>query len=191
MPLNALAVDGYNAAISDQAFGTVDTRCKNVNGPTLVMATGQANALGCSNSGLENCVCGYETGQGYWQSGDIAGTLRAEGENRPSRPSNIICRKPENGGNGNGFSEELAYTQNTTGTMGVSVNTFVRRLLPVECERLMGFPSNWTRIVWKGKSEEECPDSHRYKACGNSMCVNVMRWIGMRIEQVERKMKND
>ena len=59
---------------------------------------------------------------------------------------------------------------------------FVRRLLPVEYERLMGFPDNWTRIVWKGKPEERCPDSHRYKACGNSMCVNVMRWIGMRID---------
>lgn len=31
----------------------------------------------------------------------------------------------------------------------------------------------------------ECPDRHRYKACGNSMCVNVMRWIGKRIQQVE------
>ena len=64
----------------------------------------------------------------------------------------------------------------------------VRRLLVVECERLMAFPDNWTRIPWKGKPAEECPDSPRYKACGNSMCVNVMRWIGMRIELVERKM---
>lgn len=66
--------------------------------------------------------------------------------------------------------------------------TAVRRLLPVECERLMGFPDNWTRIPWRGKPEEQCPDSPRYVACGNSMCVNVMRWIGMRIEYVERKM---
>lgn len=65
----------------------------------------------------------------------------------------------------------------------------VRRLLPVECERLMGFPDNWTRIPWRGKPAEQCPDSQRYKACGNSMCVNVMRWIGMRIEKVERRMK--
>ena len=71
-----------------------------------------------------------------------------------------------------------------------SINT-VRRLLPVECERLMGFPDNHTRIPWNGKSEEECPDSPRYKACGNSMCVNVMRWIGMRIENLERRMKGN
>ena len=65
----------------------------------------------------------------------------------------------------------------------------VRRLTPRECERLMGFPDDWTRIRWRGKPAEECPDSPRYKACGNSMCMNVMRWIGMRIENVERKMK--
>lgn len=65
----------------------------------------------------------------------------------------------------------------------------VRRLLPIETERLMGFPDNHTRIPWRGKSAEDCPDSPRYKACGNSMCVNVMRWIGMRIENVERRMK--
>ncbi len=68
-------------------------------------------------------------------------------------------------------------------------DAFVRRLLPVEYERLMGFPDNWTRIPWRSKPEEECPDSHRYNACGNSMCVNVMRWIGMRIELTERKLK--
>ena len=65
----------------------------------------------------------------------------------------------------------------------------VRRLLPIETERLMGFPDNHTRIPWRGKPEEKCPDGHRYKACGNSMCVNVMRWIGLRIENVERRMK--
>lgn len=63
----------------------------------------------------------------------------------------------------------------------------VRRLTPRECERLMGFPDDWTCIAWRGKPPEECPDSPRYKACGNSMCVNVMRWIGRRIETVERE----
>lgn len=102
---------------------------------------------------------------------------------------NIIGRQVQNGGNGIGAQEELAYTQNTSGVMGVANHATVRRLLPVECERLMGFPDNWTRIPWKGKPEEDCPDSPRYKACGNSMCVNVMRWIGLRIENVERKME--
>lgn len=71
------------------------------------------------------------------------------------------------------------------------VSARVRRLLPIECERLMGFPEDYTKIPYRGKPQENCPDSPRYRACGNSMCVNVMRWIGMRIEMVERKRKND
>ena len=58
----------------------------------------------------------------------------------------------------------------------------VRRLLPVECERLQGFPDDWTKIPWNGKNIEDCPDSPRYKAVGNSMGVNVMRWLGHRLQ---------
>ena len=59
----------------------------------------------------------------------------------------------------------------------------VRRLTPVECERLQGFPDNYTNIPWRKK--EESPDGPRYKALGNSMAVPVMKWIGQRIQQVE------
>ncbi len=61
----------------------------------------------------------------------------------------------------------------------------VRRLTPTECERLQGFPDGWTAIPWKGKPASECPDGPRYRALGNSMAVNVMRWIGRRIEMVD------
>lgn len=54
----------------------------------------------------------------------------------------------------------------------------VRRLTPIECERLQGFPDNHTLIGWRGKDADECPDGPRYKAIGNSMAVPVMRWIG-------------
>ncbi|ENR6322690.1 Dam family site-specific DNA-(adenine-N6)-methyltransferase [Enterobacter kobei] len=57
----------------------------------------------------------------------------------------------------------------------------VRRLTPIECERLQGFPDNHTLIGWRGKNADECPDGPRYKAIGNSMAVPVMRWIGERI----------
>src|SRR5690606_34631182 len=60
----------------------------------------------------------------------------------------------------------------------------VRRLTPRECERLQGFPDDYTLIPWRGKPAELCPDGPRYKALGNSMAVPVMRWIGERIEQV-------
>ena len=57
----------------------------------------------------------------------------------------------------------------------------VRRLTPVECERLQGFPDNHTQISWRGKDAADCPDGPRYCAIGNSMAVPVMRWIGERI----------
>lgn len=63
----------------------------------------------------------------------------------------------------------------------VSTDARVRRLTPVECERLQGFPDDWTKIRHRGKPEESCPDSPRYKAIGNSWAVPVVRWIGERI----------
>ena len=61
---------------------------------------------------------------------------------------------------------------------------YIRRLTPLECERLQGFPDYWTRIAWRGKPAEQCPDSLRYKAIGNSMAAPVMRWIGERIKGI-------
>jgi DNA (cytosine-5)-methyltransferase 1 len=63
----------------------------------------------------------------------------------------------------------------------------VRRLTPEECEKLQGFEPGHSRIPWKSKPETECPDGPRYKACGNSMAVPCMRWIGNRIAQHEAK----
>jgi len=60
----------------------------------------------------------------------------------------------------------------------------VRRLTPVECERLQGFPDDHTNIPWRKK--DESPDGPRYKAMGNSMAVPVMKWIGQQIEMVEK-----
>lgn len=57
----------------------------------------------------------------------------------------------------------------------------VRRLTPVECERLMGFPDSYTAIPWRGKPADQCPDGPRYKALGNSWAVPCVRWIGRRI----------
>ncbi len=71
----------------------------------------------------------------------------------------------------------------------VTSSMTVRRLTPVECEFLMDFPRNYTLIPWRGKPAELCPDGPRYRALGNSMVVNVMRWIGERIETVEGILK--
>jgi DNA (cytosine-5)-methyltransferase 1 len=58
----------------------------------------------------------------------------------------------------------------------------LRYLVPVECERLQGFPDDWTNVPWRGKPT--APDTLRYKAIGNAMAVPVMRWLGVRIKRV-------
>nr|WP_075211252.1 phage N-6-adenine-methyltransferase [Klebsiella michiganensis] len=78
---------------------------------------------------------------------------------------------------------ELAHTlgRNHGQENAISNGVQVRRVMPVECERLQGFPDNHTLISWRGKEATECPDGPRYRAIGNSMAVPVMRWIGERI----------
>ena len=164
---------------------------------------------------------------------------------------NTIGRQPQNGGNGDGFTEGgPMYTLNATGVHGVAqpiafepgklkrlgygdaepglsptlradagdnqlavaqpvaptltasndpsrspqsteitnqvaavhaASMAVRRLTPVECERLQGFPDNYTNIPWR--KADQSPDGPRYKALGNSWAVPVVRWIGERIER--------
>lgn len=101
---------------------------------------------------------------------------------------NTIGRKPENGGNGDGFKVNgPMYTLNCSGVHGVAHSMQVRRLTPVECERLQGFPDNYTSIPWRKKSASECPDGPRYKALGNSWAVPVVAWIGKRINKELKK----
>ena len=90
-------------------------------------------------------------------------------------------------------NEEVSGTLQAKANGGYSLNYVnpvmrcgvVRRLTPRECERLMGMPDDWTKVPYRGKPAEECPDTPRYKAIGNSMAVNVMRWIGVRIQEEE------
>lgn len=81
------------------------------------------------------------------------------------------------------FSPCVAYDPNAVSTPG---SMQVRRLTPEECEALQGFPRGYTAIPYRGKPASAAPDTGRYKALGNSMAVNVMRWIGERIDRVHR-----
>jgi DNA (cytosine-5)-methyltransferase 1 len=82
--------------------------------------------------------------------------------------------------NGIGYAEEQSPMLDTRPESNAVVQAMqVRRLTPVECERLQGFPDGYTNIPWRGKPES--PDGPRYKALGNSWAVPVVRWIGERI----------
>lgn len=84
--------------------------------------------------------------------------------------------------NGMRITENASYTLTASTVHGIPVRGFVRRLMPIECERLQGFPDDWTKI--EKKPGTPYADSHRYKAIGNSMAVPVIHWIGQRILKV-------
>ena len=85
-------------------------------------------------------------------------------------------------GLGIGNAGDPSYTIDTTGAQGVGHKMRMRSLTPLECERLMGFRDGYTDIPKKTKRKV---DGNRYKALGNSIAVNTLRWIGRRIELVD------
>lgn len=195
-------------------------------------------------------LAAHETGQGFWQPGDVAGTLRAEGENRPSRPSNIMvfaqnqegevrCGETvgtlnqnanasgrntpmiafqgagtnmnigeigtlkQNCGNASAGAPMIAFPARMSGTQcaasenvspaltsknptAIATRWIVRRLTPRECERLQGFPDDYTLVPHRGKPAKDGP---RYKALGNSWATPCARWIGQRIQEVDEIME--
>lgn len=184
--------DGYNQTLTgdvSKSLGNAATDSDHV----YSIGNGQANSLQTENELAQTLNTMHDQQAIVSQYGDVAGTLEARHDSSPcaDRGQNIVCYDARGNGDGETANTMPGDHQSriTDYTALVKEHLSVRRLMPVECERLMGFPDNWTRIPWKGKPEEECPDGPRYRACGNSMCVNVMRWIGMRIELVERKMK--
>ena len=100
----------------------------------------------------------------------------------------VAVRTANTGANGHGLAHEVTHTLDRAQGQAVIAAMQVRRLTPVECERLQGFPDNYTAIPWRGKDVDNCPDGPRYKALGNSWAVPVVRWIGNRI-QTEIKCK--
>ena len=82
-----------------------------------------------------------------------------------------------------------ASTMSSSSRMHVAQPWATRRLTPRECERLQGFPDDFTAIPWRKKPAGQCPDGPRYKALGNSWAVNCAEWIGERIAMVNSIMK--
>ena len=121
------------------------------------------------------------------QYGSIAGSLTARHDSSPcaDRGANVIAQPISF--HVDAMPDQMNFSTDTTASLtcsqhaGISQAMAVRRLTPVECERLQGFPDNYTNIPWRKK--EKSPDGPRYKALGNSMAVPVMHWIGQRIKK--------
>ncbi|MIV19105.1 Dam family site-specific DNA-(adenine-N6)-methyltransferase [Salmonella enterica] len=153
-----------------------------------------AHTLG-RNHGQENaCIAFSYKDNGADATVDMSPTLRAGNHDTSHANSGqppAICiqhasigRHDAAGPQGKGYQEDVAFTQDSRASADVvQFGIQVRRLTPIECERLQGFPDNHTQIPWRGKAAADCPDGPRYKAIGNSMAVPVMRWIGERIAE--------
>lgn len=152
-----------------------------------------AHTLG-RNHGQENaCIAFSYKDNGADATADLSPTIRAGNQdtshaNSGQPPAIAYAFKAGQGSKagGIGYAKEQSPTltsasSGTNLTPAVIHGVAVRRLTPVECERLQGFPDNHTLISWRGKDAADCPDGQRYKAIGNSMAVPVMRWIGERI----------
>lgn len=150
----------------------------------------QAHTLG-RNNGMENALLAFSCKDHGANAGSLAPTLRAmgHGASHPNAGGQVAVR----------ITGEITHTLKAEGFDAsedgtgrgqpmVQGGAGVRRLTPRECEWLQGFPGDHTRIPYRGKPADECPDGPRYKAIGNSKAVFVVRWIGRRIEhQLARK----
>jgi DNA (cytosine-5)-methyltransferase 1 len=118
----------------------------------------------------------------------------------------VAVRTAQTGANGHGVADDVAHTLDSSASQAVGIipTSLVRRLTPLECERLQGFPDGWTDIkVRKGKRVKvrskggrittrfvptgervKAKDSARYRALGNAVAVVCTAWLGMRIRLV-------
>ena len=133
---------------------------------------------------------GTQTSLGYDPEAGICGTIQAD--QTPAVAFGIGPDAVDRSGEGaagnaaerSGLNivEGLQPTLRARSNNSVATASAVRRLTPLECERLQGFPDGYTAIPYRRKPASDGP---RYKALGNSMAVNVVRWIGLRIDAVE------
>jgi DNA (cytosine-5)-methyltransferase 1 len=133
---------------------------------------------------------GFDVAAFDWQSGGDSRWLDPKPTAQLQRSQVVAVAYDMRGREGGAQFEGPHDTANIRAASGGSSRSYVavsavRRITPVECERLQGFPDNFTAIPYRNKPADQCPDGPRYKALGNSMAVPVMRWIGERIEQVE------
>ena len=162
-----VAVDTYNGTITGDLAATLSTRngLPDATGPRVMMPVAFhptqdpiSSAEVCHSIGAnENATAAVAIGADCFNgdlTGEVSMTLKAA-EGNPAVNHPTIIQAMQ-----------------------------VRRLTPVECERLQGFPDNYTAIPWRKKPTEDCPDGPRYKALGNSMAVPVMAWIGQRLAAV-------
>lgn len=186
---HALRGEGFDASEDGTGRGT----------PLIAISTGdKSHCLNAGGMGRQDYETETMVVQSFRTAGDGAvydsGDKTAPLTTATDPSSNIICFSGRNrGDDGRGYERGPNVTGDIAGTVdtvkpgnvaGPSIG--VRRLTPLECERLQGFPPGWTAVPHRGKPACDGP---RYKAIGNSFAVPVVKWIGSRIQISNRKNK--
>jgi site-specific DNA-cytosine methylase len=165
-----IAFDGYNQSVTEDIYRAL--RIGIDSGDCIAIPIQDGREMEKKQNGL-----------GIGSEGDPSYTLDQTGAQAVAIQGTIIGRADHNGPQGSGVGQPGApmYTLDSVSQHGVEHNMQVRRLTPVECERLMGWPDNHTLPRTDGKQN---PDTTRYKMCGNGVASPVAQWIGQNLMEI-------
>jgi DNA (cytosine-5)-methyltransferase 1 len=168
--------------LDSQTFSCVGIGAyKNDNASATLLKSGQDLGNGCEALVAQPITfSSVQSNQGINADLNVSQTLEAKNPMAVAQPVCLGGQHP-NAGIGIDQSPTLTNAMGAGGGHVPIVSMAVRRLTPVECERLQGFPDGYTNIPWRKK--DESPDGPRYKALGNSWAVPVVQWIGKRIQE--------
>jgi DNA (cytosine-5)-methyltransferase 1 len=171
-----MAFDGYNQTLSTTSQTIRSDKTDGDHIGMVLQGVAQPIPLNTMNA-MRSPDADASTGCGIGEEGEAMFTLTKGNSHAVAQPTVIH-------GTQDPCVSDVAFAQglNSGGENVLIQSMAVRRLTPIECERLQGFPDNYTNIPWR--KQPESPDGPRYKALGNSMAVPVMGWIGKRIQQL-------
>jgi DNA (cytosine-5)-methyltransferase 1 len=185
---HSLRADGFDASEDGTGRGTpivpiaIQERAVSENPDNGPQGKGWQEGIGYTLEGRSNVqAVAFDARQSdVLQYGDMSGPLDTDGHT-------IAVGFQNNASFCGDYGDDLSPTMRAQksgggGMPAVAASMQVRRLTPRECERLQGFPDDYTLIPYRGKLAADGP---RYKALGNSFAVPVVRWIGRRIQMVE------
>ncbi len=180
-PCHTLARDNAAHAAVVNMQGSKSNACVSTDGTSFTLNAMHGHDVHAVAVGFN-----WQNGGGYGNANEGLG-ITVEGTGPLQRCNTPAVAFSDTSATLKGGSGERGYPDPSDGNGHSMVGTAmtVRRLTARECERLQGFPDDYTLIPWRKKQAEDCPDGPRYRSLGNSMAVNCMSWIGERIAAVD------
>lgn len=192
-----VGVDGFNAALTGQVAATMGTRgsSETASGPQVMVPVAfPANLSGTQHASTENlapsmgaknptavAIRTAQTGSNGWGINTEGTAYTLDSAQQAVAAWTTKLHNTGSNNAGKLFEERTTCLDANSPPPALLTAMQVRRLTPRECERLQGFPDDYTAIPWRGKPADQCPDGPRYKALGNSWAVPVARWVGLRV----------